>query len=136
MKLDGPAVANIPVVMEGVAKKDSWVYDDGVPGLTVVEGPVSRAVEPGSDVGAVMVAVDPGVEVLVSESNCPWKVGIAGPEEKKLEERAIAAGVEQARLAAATSKEKCLVFDGEGDEKVLSLKIADTCPHDAKNWEP
>ena len=63
--LRGPALVAVPVMAVRELSLDAWVADAGVPGIRVVEGPVSAVISGGSK-GSVHVRVDLGSDVIVS----------------------------------------------------------------------
>ena len=86
--MEGPTVVQVPVALPASRGKigDEWVLDDSpMYGVKVVETPLALCVDdslPGERHGALTIAVEAGVSLLVSPTSFPWKVGPSSSELK------------------------------------------------------
>ena len=99
----GPKTERIPVPQTtGDLPGDSWLLDAGVPGVRVVEQPLSSNLDSNRQ-GVVTIAVDPGARLVVTSSRNPWRIGPPTNEHEKLAATSKTEGAKAARAMARGS---------------------------------
>ena len=111
-----------------------------MPGLRTTETPIEMVFElSGSDetvVGAIGVAVDPGVEFCIDTDRVPWDVSV--PEDPELELRAKVSrisGMQRAREAASDAKEDAGMIRGANGQRIMSVRVSDHCNRGMTQFE-
>ena len=79
--------------------------------------------------------VEPEVTLTLTEGEVPWDVREANNEDCELARLSAEKGEEQARSDFRRSKDRVGTFASCQRERVLTVKLTDTCEHAADNFE-
>ena len=120
-------------VATGVLTED-WVLADGTPGVEIAQLPVLSLGGPRNIKGKVTLRVDAGFEAAFGPGTEPWAVGKPTAETQKRVAFGRHAGAEAAKMRARNSSEPRGCYEHPDGGVVLSVKVSDSCPHDASQW--
>ena len=122
MVVEAPAVRSLVAYWSG-DPKGQWVLDSGGPGIRVVERPLLEGEQ------VVTVAIDPGARCVIGGTQAHWAIGEAKVEHLR---RALVSEdmtIELGRRRALLADQPVGWVYNDDNERVLSVKLHDTCPH-------